>query len=113
MTFIAVHPGLTSGIFKRLELLLKIPELTFLSIIAKLKRIPPKILYIMRIDTARPIMPKRVRTPNRLILLQIKIIIFIQQMDHLDLDLSLRMGKSTKLLIIAFNILICVSLAEF
>ena len=67
----------------------------------------------MRIDTDRPIMGKRIRTPNSLILLQIEIIVTGEQMYHLYFNFSLDVSEGTELLVIAFYVLVCVRLAEF
>ncbi len=37
----------------------------------------------------------------------------VEQVDHFDLDLGLRVSKRTELLIFALDIFICVGLAEF
>ena len=73
MAFRAVHSSFTSRVFNRFKLFLKVPVRTFFwFIIWRCKRISPKILYIMCINTIRAIMRHGIRAPNSLIFSQIK-----------------------------------------
>lgn len=76
MTFCTVHALLTSWILNWFQLFIEIPIGTFLGfIIGTSKRISPKILNIMSINTARPIMLQSVRTPHSLEFSQKKLLI--------------------------------------
>lgn len=53
-----------------------------------------------------------VRAPHCLVLLQIEVIVLGQQVDHLYLDFSLGVCKSTELFVVTFAVLIGVAFAE-
>lgn len=66
----------------------------------------------MRVDATRPIMRHSIGTPDRLVLLQVEIVVPIEQMDHFYLDLGLRVGECAELLVVALEVLVGVGLAE-
>ena len=85
----------------------------FLRLIRKINGIPSEILNIVSVDTAGSIMMESIRAPNSFILIHIEILIPGEEMDHLNFDFSLRMGKGTEFLVITLQRLIGISLAEF
>ena len=77
------------------------------------ERVSSEILNIMGINTARTIVGECIWAPNSLILLEKEIVISVEQMNHLNFDLSLRMCEGAEFLILASNIFIGVGFAKF
>ena len=67
----------------------------------------------MSINADRSIVLIGVRTPDRFIFVHVKILIPSEEVNHFYFDFSLSMGESTELFVIAFGILIGISLAKF
>lgn len=77
MAFITIHLCLASRILNRFQFIFEIPEWALFSLIIVFKRISSKVLNIMSIYAAWPIMSLCVRTPHRFIFLEKEIIVSV------------------------------------
>lgn len=66
----------------------------------------------MRVDAVVAVVGDGVGAPDGLVLVDVEVVVFGQQIDHFDFDFGLGMGEGTKLLIVAFGGRIYVCLAE-
>ena len=104
VAFLALHSLLAAGILNRLELLVEVPVGALVRVVVgEAIRVSPEILNVVRIDTAGPVVGHRVGAPDSLILPEIKVVIFLQVMDHLHLDLRIGMGEPTELFVLALD----------
>lgn len=66
----------------------------------------------MRVDAVVAVVGDGVGAPDGLVLVDVEVVVFRQQIDHFDFDFGLGMGEGAKLLIVAFGGRIYIRLAE-
>lgn len=122
VAFIAIHPKFAPSSLNGLDFIWKIPEFASYGVIVILFGVSPKILNVMCIGTFIPLMTEisikillRKWTPNSLVLIDVKIIVFLKQMNQFDVlnDLILSMGKWAKAFVITILDIIGIKLTKF